>query len=336
MKLKKIANAIGGYCIGDDDIEIDSLAPVHSAGPTQLTFVAHSRLLDQLARSRAGAVILRQEDLDGWHGSAIVCADPYLGYARTAQLMDSTPVPDPGQHPTATVAMDAKVDRSAAVGPSCVVESRAIIGPGAMVGPGCVIGEEAVIGAAARLYANVTVYHRVLVGERCVVQSGAVLGSDGFGNAKQDGRWVRIPQLGTLKIGDDVQIGANSTIDRGALEDTIIGNGVVIDNQVQIAHNCEIGDHTGIAGCVGIAGSVKIGRCCTLAGGVGIADHVTITDDVHLTTMTLITSSILEPGIYSSGTGQMPNREWRRSVGRFRQLERMARRLKLLEGKLLK
>jgi len=336
LKLKTIASAIGGDCRGQGDTEIHSLAPAATAGPNQLTFVAQSRFLRHLAGSRAEAVILREDDLTGWNGSAIVCADPYAGYARAAQLLDTTPVPDPGCHPSAVVAADAKIDRSASIGARCVVESGATIGAGSILGPGCVIAEDAVIGAATRLYANVTVYHGVLVGERCVIQSGAVLGSDGFGNAKEDDRWIRIPQLGTLKVGDDVQIGANSTIDRGALDDTVIGNGVVIDNQVQIAHNCRIGDHTGIAGCVGISGSVEIGCCCTLAGGVGIVDNVTIVDHVHVTTMTLISSSISSSGVYSSGTGQMPNRQWRRSVARFRQLDRLARRLKSLEQKLSK
>jgi UDP-3-O-[3-hydroxymyristoyl] glucosamine N-acyltransferase len=333
LKLKTIANAIGGDCRGPGDTEIHSLAPTATAGPNQLTFVAQSRFLSHLAASRAEAVILREDDLIGWNGSAIVCADPYAGYALAAQLLDTTPVPDPGCHPSSVTAVDAEIDCSSSIGAHCVVECGVRIGAGAILGPGCVIAEGAVIGAATRLYANVTVYHGVLVGERCVIQSGAVLGSDGFGNAKEDDRWIRIPQLGTLKIGDDVQIGANTTIDRGALDDTMIGNGVVIDNQVQIAHNCQIGDHTGIAGCVGIAGSVEIGRYCTLAGGVGIVDNVTITDNVHVTTMALISSSIFSSGVYSSGTGQMPNKQWLRSVARFRQLDGFARRLKSLERK---
>jgi UDP-3-O-[3-hydroxymyristoyl] glucosamine N-acyltransferase len=333
VKLKTIADAIGGDCRGPGDTEIYTLAPMATAGPNQLTFVAQSRFLRHLAGSRAEAVILREDDLTGWSGSAIVCGDPYAGYARAAQLLDTTPVPNAGCHPSAVVAADAKIDHLASIGANCVVENGVRIGAGAILGPGCVVAENAVIGAATRLYANVTVYHRVVVGERCVIQSGAVLGSDGFGNANEDNRWIRIPQLGTLVVGNDVQIGANSTIDRGALDDTVIGNGVVIDNQVQIAHNCRIGDHTGIAGCVGISGSVEIGCCCTLAGGVGIVDNVKITDHVHVTTMTLISSSISSPGAYSSGTGQMPNRQWRRSVARFRQLDQLAHRVKTLEQK---
>ena len=190
MKLKIIANAIGGDCRGHGDIEIHSLAPAATAGPNQLTFVAQSRFLRHLAGSRAEAVILREDDLTSWTGSAIVCADPYAGYARAAQLLDTTPVPDPGCHQSAVAAADANIHRSASIGANCVVESGARIGADAILGPGCVIAEGAVIGAATRLYANVTVYHGVLVGDRCVIQSGVVLGSDGFGNAKEDDRWL--------------------------------------------------------------------------------------------------------------------------------------------------
>tara|TARA_Y100000031_G_C8146491_1_gene350225 strand:- start:345 stop:962 length:618 start_codon:yes stop_codon:yes gene_type:complete len=200
-----------------------------------------------------------------------------------------------------------------------------------VLGPGCVVGEGTTIGAHSQLLANVTVGHHVVIGARCRVQSGTVLGSDGFGNSHEQGRWVRIPQLGGLTLGDDVQVGAGTAIDRGAIGDTIIGDGVVIDNQVHIAHNVQIGAHTAVAGCVGIAGSAVIGSRCTLAGIVGVADHVTIADDVHLTGMSMVTGSISEPGVYSSGTGLMPNREWRRSVVRFRQLEQLAKRLAALE-----
>ena len=336
MKIKDIASAIGGDCRGNDDIEIHSLAPMSGAGPNQLTFVANPKFLIHLNGSRAGAVILREDDLADWDGAAIVCRYPYVGYAKAAQLLDTTPSSVPGVHPSAVVAADSVVDTSASVGANCVIDSSASIGSGVVIGPGCVISEGVSVGKGARLYANVTVYHGVTVGDRCIVQSGAVLGSDGFGNAREDNRWIRIPQLGGLIIGDDVQVGANTTIDRGSLSDTVIGNGVVIDNQVQIAHNCRIGDHTGIAGCVGISGSVVIGRYCTFAGGVGIADNVTITDQVHVTTMSLISSSIPSSGVYSSSIGQMPDRLWKRSVVRFRQLDKIARRLRALERKLNK
>jgi len=336
LKLKEIASAIGGECRGEGDTEIYSLAPISVAGPNQLTFVANLKFSVQLTESRAEAVILREGDLRAWGGSAIVCSDPYVGYARAAQLLDTTPLPTVGRHSTSVVGTDVSIDSSASIGAHCVIGSGVRIGPGVFVGPGSVISEGATVGASTRLYSNVTIYHGVLVGDRCVIQSGAVLGSDGFGNAREVDHWIRIPQLGTLRVGDDVQIGANSTIDRGSLRDTVIGNGVVIDNQVQIAHNCHIGDHTGIAACVGIAGSVQIGRCCTLAGGVGVADNITISDHVHITMMASISSSIGTSGIYSSGTGQMPNRQWRRSAVRFRQLDAIVRRLKFLEQKFYK
>ena len=336
MKVKDIASAIGGDCRGNGDTEVHNLAPISEAGPHQLTFVSNSRFRIHLAKSRAGAVILREDDLTAWSGTAIVCHDPYVGYARAAQILDTTPSPPVGIDHSAIVATDSVVDCSASIGANCVIESRSTIGADTIIGPGCVISEGASVGKGTRLYANVIVYHGVRIGERCVVQSGAILGSDGFGNARENDRWIRIPQLGGLSIGDDVQVGANTTIDRGSLGNTVVGNGVVIDNQVQIAHNCNIGDHTGIAGCVGISGSVTIGKHCTLAGGVGITDNIEIADHVQITTMSLVSSSIRSSGIYSSGTGQMANRVWKRAIVRFRQLDNIARRLKALEHSLYK
>ena len=334
MKLRDIAKTIGGYCKGDADVEIDSLAPIRGARPNQLTFVANSRFLSQLTESDAGAVILRKSDINAWAGPAIICVDPYVAYARAAQLFHRTPLPAVGIHSTAVVASNADIDQSVSIGANSIIENGVHLGSGVVVGPGCVISEGSSIGRETRLFANTVIYHDVSIGERCIVQSGAVLGSDGFGNAWKEEKWIRIPQLGSLIIGDDVQVGANTTIDRGSLGDTKIGNGVVIDNLVQIAHNCEIGDHTGIAGCVGIAGSVVIGRNCTLAGGVGVADNITIVDNVHITTMTSVTSPITLPGTFSSGTGLMPSQPWKRSIVRFRQLDNIVRRLRSLERRI--
>lgn len=331
MKLRDIANAIDGYCQGDADVEIDSLSPIRGARPNQLTFVANSRFRLQLIESDAGAVILRESDIGAWDGPAIICADPYVGYALAAQLFSRPPSQTAGIHPTAVVASDVDIDESVSIGANCIIENGVHLGSGVVIGPGCIISEDSSIGGETRLFAKAVIYHAVSIGERCIVQSGAVLGSDGFGNAWNEEKWIRVPQLGRLIIGDDVQVGANTTIDRGSLGDTKIGNGVVIDNLVQIGHNCEIGDHTGIAGCVGIAGSVIIGRFCTLAGGVGVADNITIVDDVHITTMTSVTSSIKSPGTFSSGTGLMPSQPWKRSIVRFRQLDNIVRRLKTLE-----
>mgnify|MGYP001176013688 FL=1 len=331
MKLADLAEAIGAECRGDGDIEIRSLGTLATAGPDQVTFLASPALREQLADCRAGAVILRSSELDAWPGAAIICADPHLGYAGAARVLDPTPAPAPGVHESAVIAAGVGVPGDVSVGPCCVIEAGVSLGPGVVLGPGCVVGEGTIIGAHSQLLANVTVGHHVVIGARCRVQGGTVLGSDGFGNSHEQGRWVRIPQLGGLTLGDDVQVGAGTAIDRGAIGDTIIGDGVVIDNQVHIAHNVQIGAHTAVAGCVGIAGSAVIGSRCTLAGIVGVADHVTIADDVHLTGMSMVTGSISEPGVYSSGTGLMPNREWRRSVVRFRQLEQLAKRLAALE-----
>jgi len=229
------------------------------------------------------------------------------------------------------VAETADLSPSASIGANCVIEDHAVINEDVVIGPGSVIGEGARLGAGTRLFANVTVMRGVVIGERCFIKSGAVLGSDGFGNTQEEGHWVRIPQHGGLRIGHDVQIGAVTTIDRGAIGDTVIADGVVIDNLVQIGHNCQVGEDTAIVSCVGIAGSVVIGKRCILAGAVGVADHVTICDDVHLTGMAMVTGSIDQPGMYSSGTGLLPTAEWRKAAVRFRQLDDLARRIKALE-----
>ena len=331
MKLQEIARRVNGYCPGEGGVEITGLATLANAESHQLSFFVNSRLRDCLQSTRAGGVILREEDVRMYGGPVVICENPYLAYAQVAGLFDQTPVPQPGCHSSAVIASDAVVDATAHVGPNVVVGAGACLEAGVTVGPGCVIGENVLIGQSSRLYANVTIYHGVKIGRRCVIQGGVVLGGDGFGNAKDKDQWIRIPQLGALTIGNDVQIGANTAIDRGSIEDTRVGNGVVIDNLVQIAHNCQIGDHTAIAGCVGIAGSVVIGRRCTLAGAARVADNVSIVDDVHLTVSTMVTASISRPGSYSSGMPQMASRDWWRNVARFRRLDDVVRRLRRLE-----
>ena len=331
MKLQEIARRVNGYCPGEGGVEITGLATLANAESHQLSFFVNSRLRDCLQSTRAGGVILREEDARMYGGPVVICENPYLAYAQVAGLFDQTPVPQPGCHSSAVIASDAVGDATAHVGPNVVVGAGACLEAGVTVGPGCVIGENVLIGQSSRLYANVTIYHGVKIGRRCVIQGGVVLGGDGFGNAKDKDQWIRIPQLGALTIGNDVQIGANTTIDRGSIEDTRVGNGVVIDNLVQIAHNCQIGDHTAIAGCVGIAGSVVIGRRCTLAGAARVADNVSIVDDVHLTVSTMVTASINRPGSYSSGMPQMASRDWWRNVARFRRLDDVVRRLRRLE-----
>jgi len=334
LKLRDIATGINGDYRGDGDTEIYGVSSVTAAGPGQLTFVAKNRFRRLLSNCNASAVILRKDNLSDWSGSAIICEDPYVGYARAAQLLAPTSALEPGIHDTATISSSAEVNSLASIGVNCVIEPGVKIDEGVVVGHGCIVSEGVSIGAMTTLHSNVTIYHDVAIGKRCIIHSGAVLGSDGFGNAKDIDRWVRIPQVGSLRIGDDVQIGANSTIDRGTLEDTTIGNDVVIDNQVHIGHNCNIGDHVGIAGCVGIAGSVEIGQRCTLAGGVGLVDNIQLGDDVHITAMSLVSASITTPGTYSSGTAHMPHGQWKRSAIRFRQLDESIKRLSNVERKL--
>lgn len=223
------------------------------------------------------------------------------------------------------------VDPTASVGAFVVIESGAQIAADVTIGAHCVIGARSVIGEGGWLAPRVTLYHDVRIGKRVVIQSGAVLGGEGFGFANSKGIWHKIAQVGGVTIGDDVEIGVNTAIDRGALADTIIGNGVKLDNQIQIAHNVQVGDHTAMAACVGISGSTKIGKHCMLAGGVGLVGHIEICDNVFLTGMTMVTHSITEPGAYSSGTAMQPAAEWRKSAARIRQLDDLARRLRQLE-----
>ncbi len=334
MRLGELAEQLGGVCHGDADLEITALGTLEDAGVGDVTFLAASTPSEELAGCAASAVILRQEDLEAWPGAAVICENPHLGYARAARALDNTPTPTTGIHPSAVVAVTAQISPTASIGANCVIEDHVVIGENVVIGPGSVISERSELGAGTRLFANVTVMRGVVIGERCFIKSGAVLGSDGFGNTQEEGRWVRIPQHGGLRIGHDVQIGAVTTIDRGAIGDTVIADGVVIDNLVQIGHNCRIGEDTAIVSCVGIAGSVVIGKRCILAGAVGVADHVTICDDVHLTGMAMVTGSIDQPGMYSSGTGLLPTAEWRKAAVRFRQLDDLAKRIKALERSL--
>ena len=259
-------------------------------------------------------------------------ANPYLGYAKLSQLFDPLPARDvTGIHPTAVVADDAMLGNGVSVQAHAVIEAGVVLGERVVVGAGSVIGADSVVGDDTRLHANVTVCHGVVVGKRVILQSGCVIGGDGFGFAHDGAGWHKIAQLGGVVLGDDVEVGSCSSIDRGALGDTIIGNDVKIDSQVQIAHNVIIGDHSALAGCVGIAGSTTVGKHCMLGGGVGLSGHLTICDGVQVTGMSLVTNSIHEPGVYSSGTGAMNNTQWRKNAVRFKQLDEIAKRLSRLE-----
>ncbi|MDN3233828.1 MULTISPECIES: UDP-3-O-(3-hydroxymyristoyl)glucosamine N-acyltransferase [Pseudomonas] len=329
--LRQLAERLGAELRGNPELLISGLATLQDAQPEQLSFLANAQYKKYLADTKAGAVILHPTEVEGFSGNCLVIANPYLAYAQLSHLFDRKPLPKAGIHPSALVAEDAFVDPTASVGAYAVIESGVSIGAGVVIGAHCFIGARSQIGENGWLAPRVTLYHDVRVGKRVVIQSGAVIGGEGFGFANHQGQWKKIAQLGGVSIGDDVEIGANTTIDRGALADTIISNGVKLDNQIMIAHNVQIGEHTAMAACVGISGSTKIGRHCTIAGGVGMVGHIEVCDNVFVTGMTMVTRSITEPGAYSSGTAMQPAAEWRKSAARIRHLDDMARRLQLLE-----
>ena len=332
--LRDIAEELGAQVHGDENCRIDRVATLADAEPGGISFLANRRYRPQLLTTRASAVILEAEFLSSCPVSALVVSNPYLGYARVAALLaPEQPVPA-GIHPSAYVSDRATVDASACIGPQAVVENQASVGARSHIGPGCVIDRGATIGDDCTLKANVTICHHVRIGDRALLHPGVVIGADGFGIANNGGVWVKVPQLGAVVIADDVEVGANTTIDRGALGDTVIEEGVKLDNLIQIGHNVRIGAHTAIAAGVAIGGSATIGKRCTIGGAASVAGHLELADDVHLTATSAVSKSISEPGLYSSGMPIQDNRTWRKNIVRLRQLDEMAKRLKDLEKKL--
>lgn len=332
--LGELAEQLGATLRGDAAQRVSGLATLQDAGPQQLSFLANTQYRKFLANTRAGAVLLTPKDAEGYSGTALLVDNPYLAYARISHLFETRPKAATGIHPSAIVDPSAHVDPSASIGAQVVIEADARIGADVVIGAQSFVGARSRVGAGGRLASRVTLCHDVCIGERVVIQPGAVIGGEGFGFANEKGSWEKIAQLGGVCIGDDVEIGANTTIDRGALSDTVIGNGVKLDNQIMIAHNVQIGENTAVAGCVGISGSARIGRNCMLAGGVGLVGHIEICDNVFITGMTMVTRSITEPGSYSSGTAMQPAAEWRKSAARIRHLDDMARRLQQVEKRL--
>lgn len=313
---------------GDAATRVTGVATLANAGPGQLAFLSNPRYRSQLADSAAAIVVMRSEDAEGHAGTALLARDPYSAFARIAALFDpSNAVAVAGTHASAVIAADAQIDPAAEVGPFVTVGARSRIEAGAVIGPGCVIGEDCVVGAGSRLVARVTLVTRVRLGKRVLIHPGAVLGADGFGLAMDGGRWIKVPQLGGVAIGDDCEIGANTTIDRGAMDDTVLEDDVRLDNQIQIGHNVRIGAHSAMAGCSAVAGSAVIGRYCLIGGGAGVLGHLELCDRVVVTAMSLVTHSIREPGEYSSGTPLMDNRSWRKSAARYKQLDALARKV---------
>lgn len=316
-----------------DDRDIRAIAPIQSASSRELAFVSQTRFLSDLELTQAGVVIVKPEWLDQVPSasSAILASDPYLAFARASHYFAPKSEAVSGIHTHTSIHASASVDPSASIGPNVTIGAGTVVGKGAVIGANVSVGDHCVVAANCRLEAGVVLYSNVHLGERCRIHSNAVIGSDGFGFAPSRDGWVKIEQLGGVRIGDDCDIGANTVIDRGALDDTVLGNNVIIDNLVQVAHNCVIGDYTAIAGCVGLAGSTRIGKHCTLAGGVGVVGHLEICDHVHVTAMTMVTKSITEPGSYSSGAPMMTSPEWRKSAVRMSQLESLNKRVLQLE-----
>lgn len=332
LTLADIARHLDVVFVGDANQPVRGLATLKEAAPDQIAFLANRAYLKDLATTQAAAVLLHPEHGKNCPVARLEMENPYLGYAKLSQLFDPLPARDvTGIHPTAVVAEDVTLGAEVSIQAHSVIESGVVLGDRVVVGAGSVIGADSVIGKGTRLHANVTVCHGVVIGKRGILQSGCVIGGDGFGFAHDGAGWHKIAQLGGVVLGDDVEVGSCSSIDRGALGDTVIGNDVKIDSQVQIAHNVTIGDHSALAGCVGIAGSTKVGKHCMLGGGVGLSGHLTICDGVQVTGMSLVTNSIHEPGVYSSGTGAMSNTQWRKNAVRFKQLDDIAKRLLRME-----
>jgi len=323
LSLGELAVRFGLELIGDPEVRVSQVASLEQAGEGSLSFLANSRFRKFLASTHASAVVVAPVDAAAVPAStaALVHANPYASYARIAAVLHPQATGDPGVHPTAVMGAGVQMGPGASVGPLCVIEGDVQLGPGVQIGPGCIVRRGSSIGAHSRLVARVTICSNVRIGQRCIVHPGAVIGGDGFGFAPDRPSWVKVPQIGGVVLGDDVDIGCNTTIDRGAIGDTVIGNGAKLDNQIQIGHNVKIGEHTVMAACTGISGSTVIGDRCILGGMIGMAGHIRIGDDVVITGMSTVSASLPGPGMYSSGIPAEPSRRWRRLVARIRQLE---------------
>jgi len=331
--LYELADKTGASLSGSGDTVIDSVADITSGTAGSIVFVSNTKYSKFLRTTDAAAVVVTEQMLADCDKPALVTDNPRAVFSRIALLLNPLPEVEPWVSPHAVIAEDADVDPTARVEACVVVQSGASIGPGSWVSPGCVIEKNARIGANSRLFANVTIGENCTVGDNAIVHSGAVIGADGFGFVWDKDAYMKVPQLGAVQIGNDVEIGANTTIDRGTIGDTIVANGVKLDNLVQIGHNDYIGEHTTMSGQSGIAGSVKVGSKCIIGGGVGIRDNIEITDNVILAARSNVGNSIKEPGMYAAVIPVIEARKWRRILGRIKQLDDLAKRLKALESK---
>jgi UDP-3-O-[3-hydroxymyristoyl] glucosamine N-acyltransferase len=334
FSLAELAERLGARLVGDPDCRVDHVATLEDADTGSITFLANRKYARHLATTRASAVLVSESDAEGLNTNALVVRDPYVAYAQVAAWLYPSRDESAGIHNSACVDADAQVDPGAWIGAQSVIEAGAVVEEGAFIGPGCVVGREAQIGAHTRLVANVSICSQSRIGAHCILHPGAVIGADGFGLANDQGQWVKIPQVGRVILGDKVEVGANTCIDRGAIGDTVIEEGVKLDNLIQIGHNVHIGAHTAIAAGVAIAGSAHIGRHCAIGGCAGIVGHIEIADNTTITAMSMVLNSIHKPGVYSSGGPLEDNANWRKNFVRMKQLDDMARRLKTLEKKL--
>jgi UDP-3-O-[3-hydroxymyristoyl] glucosamine N-acyltransferase len=336
-RLGQLVERLGGQLVGDPNLEVAGIAPLADAGVSHISFLSNSKLRAQAAASGAAALIVAPADdatlAETYRGARIVTNNPYVYFARAAQYFAALDevAPLPGIDPTASVAAGARVDPSAHIGPHATIEAGAVVEAGAVIDAGCFVGRDAVIGEGTHLFANATFHARCQIGKRGIIHSGAVIGTDGFGFANEGGVYIKIPQTGRVMIGDDVDIGANTTIDRGALADTIIEDGVKLDNQIQIGHNCRIGAHTAMAGCVGVAGSATIGKYCTFGGAAMVLGHLTIADRVHISSGSMVSRSIHEAGQYTGFYPLAKNAEWEKSAAIVRNLATMRDKIRALE-----
>lgn len=331
ISLGQLATQFGCDLVGDPDVVIDKLATLGNAGEGSLTFLANPAYLSQLPATRAAAVILREADAAACPTAALITKDPYVAYARMAAVVHPSATREPGMHASAVVAASAVVDASVHLSANVVIGERTRVGANTFVGPNTVIGDDCVVGDDCYLHANVTLVRAVAMGDRCIMHSGAVIGGDGFGNAMTPEGWLKVPQVGGVRLGSDIEVGCNSTIDCGAIDDTVIGDGVRIDNLCQVGHNAHIGDHTALAATVAIAGSAVIGKRCMFAGHSGTVGHITVCDDVILNACSSLTKDIHEPGVYSNFLAAEKAGDWNKQVARLRRLDKLMERVKKLE-----
>ncbi|MBS9893072.1 MULTISPECIES: UDP-3-O-(3-hydroxymyristoyl)glucosamine N-acyltransferase [Vibrio] len=334
LTLAELATITGGELFSDESLVVSRVAPMDKAQEGDVTFLSNPKYAKHLSECQATVVMVKAEHKDQCVGNALVVSDPYVAFARVVQAMDTTPKPANDIAPSAVIAADVKMGENVTIGANAVIETGVELGDNVSVGAGCFIGKNAKLGNNTKLWANVTIYHEVSLGDDCLVQSGTVIGSDGFGYANDKGEWIKIPQLGSVRIGNRVEIGACTTIDRGALEDTIIEDNVILDNQLQIAHNVQIGYGTVMPGGTIVAGSTKIGKYCQIGGASVLNGHITIADGVAITGMGMVMRSIEEKGLYSSGIPLQTNREWRKTATRVHRIDEMNKRLKAVEKQL--